>query len=1630
MAEEYLSYKDLLKPDNSLTDAIASLEKLGDTYSALTGQIKSLAAETKTAISGLDKRTKAGREQAEALAAGVNEVYESYLKLDKQQTSLGKTLEFLKAQMAQNRKAYKEEFDLANTISGSYKNLELRIKDLTKYWQSLSPELAKSSFGQKVKAQIDLLKADFNELKNTLTPVITEQDKLTAATAKFAEKQKALENFGAAWAKAKHDLDEYTRSLTLQYEQQSKLSRAREELAWMQDPAGGQEYVRIQQEIAKIRESLKPTVTEMDRLKEATLKYQEQLKALQTPGVGDVYIKAKADLEAYTKQLKDNIEFQRKLAEAKAQAAATQAAGPLTDTTTGTATSKHVQEKAELEALNKVQRDYINLKTKELQADQYEAGSYEQKKSRLDALIQKLKLMGNAASGATNIRAEISKLQQEITAFEQSLKPAITEQDKLNNATNQYLEKYKALMTNGHAWAQAKAQVDALTASLTRQYDQQRKLENARAERDWLRTTEGQDYMRIQQEITAIREAMKPAVDWQEKLTRATQEYIDKYNAMQAVGKTYMQAKAQLDAYTRSMQEEINLQVSLTEARQRYADIQRGIVYVDNQLQVNDTRTKEKAELEALNRVNSDYLRLKRLEQQAAMYEKGSYRQRSIEYQRLTLQIKLMATNTEELRRKKLELTQQANELYIQLRREEEAMGDYHRSVGNYNRVWDGLKHSINQVVRELPSLAVSMNTFFLAISNNIPLLIEEIQKAKEKNKELAAAGKATVPVYKQVIQAIFSWQTALILLLTILPKFGQQIIDGIKEIITGRKEIIKTTEALKNMSEEVAKNTKEYGKNIVSLKKLSFEWKSLTDDKSRLQWIKDNKSEFDKLDISVRNVTDAENIFNKNTDVIIKAFKLRAKAAAATKLAMDAYGEVVENELQAERYSNIRSGKEEEPGFFQNIWATATNLPAVIKGWRNGVTDLYEAIEEYSKEAVEAGTANAEKYLSIVQALEEEANKLLSEAGIEGAHKDGKKGRTPKDPTDTINSMYLKIQKKYEESITSLQLDELKKRREAMLDTANATVRELESIYEKNERILANIGNKFQPLTQEQKDKILQAQQWITETIENIDEAWAINDAKMEWAIRIRTSETEIKNIETQLKALKEGSEEAYELQVRMTELRNDIISMQNSQAIDNEKIDSEALYAARTAELENIERDHQIQMLNIVKSGLEQRLAATKATTQEALDIQLNALEAERQIALLENEAKAPEVRMHPNVIDTAFQKQARELIGQADIVRLEQLQELEQARLEEAEAAEIEITKLSLRHERDRLQLQIQLAKRGMLDWTDVQIEAAEATVRGINKELKKIGSFMSRVGELGFGGALLEKMGFNDEQIEAMSDWADAIIDNIKEIVDAEVQAAEKVVAAYEKRVDAAQAAYDAEVEARNNGYANNVATAKKELQQEKKQLAQRQKLLEQAQKRQEAIDSLTQASSLITASANIWSSFSSHGPWGVAAAIAAIATMFGSFAYAKIRARQITAQAQEYGEGGLEFLEGGSHASGNDIDLGVTNKRKRRMKAEGGEALAIVNKRNTRKYKRVLPDIIESLNKGNFEDKYLNAFTTGETLALTANSTQNVDLSKLENDVNHIRKQRETQYFTAHDGSIIIQRKNVRRVIHK
>lgn len=116
------------------------------------------------------------------------------------------------------------------------------------------------------------------------------------------------------------------------------------------------------------------------------------------------------------------------------------------------------------------------------------------------------------------------------------------------------------------------------------------------------------------------------------------------------------------------------------------------------------------------------------------------------------------------------------------------SMGVHARNVGNYASGWNGLSFSIQQVARELPSLAISPQTFFLAISNNLPILADQLALTRQRVKELKAEGQSFTPVWKQVIKSIISWQTLLIAGITVLTLYGKEITEWVGSLFKGKQ--------------------------------------------------------------------------------------------------------------------------------------------------------------------------------------------------------------------------------------------------------------------------------------------------------------------------------------------------------------------------------------------------------------------------------------------------------------------------------------------------------------------------------------------------------------------------------------------------------------------------------------------------------------------------------------------------------------------------------------------------------------------------------------------------------------------------------------------------------------------------
>ena len=343
----------------------------------------------------------------------------------------------------------------------------------------------------------------------------------------------------------------------------------------------------------------------------------------------------------------------------------------------------------------------------------------------------------------------------------------------------------------------------------------------------------------------------------------------------------------------------------------------------------------------------------------------------------------------------------------------------------------------------------------------------------------------------------------------------------------------------------------------------------------------------------------------------------------------------------------------------------------------------------------------------------------------------------------------------------------------------------------------------------------------------------------------------------------------------------------------------------------------------------------------------------------------------------------------------------------------------TQFQLQQEKERLQKILELDAAAGLKMTDEERKTIQNTIAAIEKESKKL-PYNNMYELLGIG--------LDSDQQSALNTAIDSVKESISSLVDSWNQAADAALNAANAQVDAAQKTLDAEIEARNAGYANDVETAQKELALAKKTQEQATKDKEKAQKAQLAIDSITQSSSLITASANIWSSLSGIPVVGPGLAAAALVTMWASFAAAKIKAVQVSKQnTEQYGDGTVELLQGGSHASGNDIDLG-TKRDGTRRRAEGGEFFAVINKRNSRRFRDVIPDVIKSFNNGTFADRYqrANAAMAGYAVGMIGGGT--TDVSGLEKDVAAIRKQGDQIQYVDGQGNTIIRYKNLTRKI--
>ena len=272
-------------------------------------------------------------------------------------------------------------------------------------------------------------------------------------------------------------------------------------------------------------------------------------------------------------------------------------------------------------------------------------------------------------------------------------------------------------------------------------------------------------------------------------------------------------------------------------------------------------------------------------------------------------------------------------------------IGNHQRNVGNYASGWNGLGMSVQQIVRELPAATMGLNMFFLAISNNLPILTDEIKRAAEANKALKAQNQETIPVWKQLVSSIFSWQTALIVAITAMSMYGKEIVSWVGNLFKAKDALDDMRKSQEEFNAFVKKQNEEWtdsvarsaGQQIAEYRKLSREYNALGDNlQAKKKFIEDNQDAFHQLGFSVNGVADAENLLVKNTDAVVAALVARAKAAAYEQQITDATQRYIKQKTYNE--NTVAGG-----GYTMRVkggqsWTTTGEVPEELRGLIEGV--------------------------------------------------------------------------------------------------------------------------------------------------------------------------------------------------------------------------------------------------------------------------------------------------------------------------------------------------------------------------------------------------------------------------------------------------------------------------------------------------------------------------------------------------------------------------------------------------------------------------------------------------------------------------------------------------------------------
>lgn len=335
-----------------------------------------------------------------------------------------------------------------------------------------------------------------------------------------------------------------------------------------------------------------------------------------------------------------------------------------------------------------------------------------------------------------------------------------------------------------------------------------------------------------------------------------------------------------------------------TQALSEMEKMQRKIIDTQNKLNAAESLhgqilAEERVKLLEANQANKDFVKSKQVQAGSIEELRLKLKAAQQEYDRMAASERNAARGTEILTHIK--------KVDTELKSLEFSSGRFQRNVGNYASGFSAIGNSISQLTREAPAFANSMQTGFMAISNNIPALSDAIKGIREQNKQLRAEGKPTESVLKQLGKAFFSWNTLISLGVTVLTVYGKEMVDFVGKMFEGSKAV-NAMEMEQQALNEAYKDSsvKEAVKDIEELKINIKLAKDGMIDKEKV--VKQYNESIGKTTGLVNSLDEAEKELVRNGDDYIQMMLYKAAATLALDKSAQSYLEGEQDRIELEK--------------------------------------------------------------------------------------------------------------------------------------------------------------------------------------------------------------------------------------------------------------------------------------------------------------------------------------------------------------------------------------------------------------------------------------------------------------------------------------------------------------------------------------------------------------------------------------------------------------------------------------------------------------------------------------------------------------------------------------------------------